>query len=91
MLGFIFIIALTLNIVLSHVIASTARNKEIGYGTAFIVSFVFSPIVGALVSIASPEVKKVVKVVKNDKVNDEPVVSKFSKEQLAKFEKLMSN
>jgi predicted permease len=91
MLVFIFIIALTLNIVLSHVIASTARNKEIGYGTAFFVSFFFSPIIGVLLSIASPEVKKVVKNTKNDNVNNEAVVSRFSKEQLAKFEELMSN
>jgi hypothetical protein len=59
MLGFIFIIALAINGLLSHFVAETARTKQLGYGTAFFVSFFFSPIIGVLLSIASPQINTV--------------------------------
>ena len=45
---------LIVNLVLAHIIAKTSLKKEVGYNTVFWVSFLFTPIIGLLLSIASP-------------------------------------
>jgi hypothetical protein len=69
---FITVVALTVNGILSHIVAGTAREKKIGYSTTFWVSFLLSPLFGLLLSIASPVDTKVEKEV--EKTEPEPYV-----------------
>ena len=51
----LIIIGIILNTFLSHVVAKTAEKKDVGYNTTFWCSVFFSPLVGLLLSIASPK------------------------------------
>lgn len=48
------ILGIILNTILSHLVAKTGEKKDVGYNTVFWVSFLFSPLIGLLLSIASP-------------------------------------
>jgi hypothetical protein len=50
----LIILLIILNIILSHLVATTGEKKDIGYNTVFWTSFLFSPLIGLLLSIASP-------------------------------------
>lgn len=50
------ILSIVANVALSHLVAQTAEKKEIGYNKTFWISFFFSPLIGILLSIASPVV-----------------------------------
>lgn len=54
MLGGLIFLGIVLNLILSHYVAVTAEQKEIGYGTTYFISLLFSPLIGLLFSIASP-------------------------------------
>jgi len=54
MITSLIILFIILNIPLSHIVAKTSEKKDIGYNTTFWVSFLFSPLIGLLLSIASP-------------------------------------
>ena len=47
------IIGLVLNGILAHIIGNVAKDRKIGYNTAFLVSFLLSPLIGLLLVIAS--------------------------------------
>ena len=47
------IIGLVLNGILAHIIGNVATDRKIGYNTAFLVSFLLSPLIGLLLVIAS--------------------------------------
>jgi cytosine/uracil/thiamine/allantoin permease len=47
------LIGLGLNVLLAHVIANLGKEKKIGYKTAFLLSFLLSPLIGLLAVIAS--------------------------------------
>ena len=51
----IIVIVLIANAILSHVIAKQGEDRKIGYTNSFLVSFVFSPLIGLLLVIASKE------------------------------------
>lgn len=51
----IILIVLIANAILSHVIAKQGEDRKIGYTNSFLVSFVFSPLIGLLLVIASKE------------------------------------
>ncbi len=50
----VLVVGLVVNGFLSHIVGETARRKEIGYDKAFFLSFLFSPFIGLLISMASP-------------------------------------
>jgi len=54
MITLLIILLVISNTFLSHLAATTAEKKEIGYNTVFWVSFLFSSLIGLLLSIASP-------------------------------------
>jgi len=54
MITLLIILLVILNTFLSHLAATTAEKKDIGYNTVFWVSFLFSSLIGLLLSIASP-------------------------------------
>jgi len=54
MITLLIILLVILNTFLSHLVATTAEKKDIGYNTVFWVSFLFSSLIGLLLSIASP-------------------------------------
>lgn len=41
-------------VVISHVVAKTAEHKEVGYSIVFLFSLFLTPLLGLLLSIASP-------------------------------------
>lgn len=51
----ILLIIALLNITLSIIVSNTAEGKDISSTTLFLVSFLFSPLVGLLLSIATPK------------------------------------
>ena len=69
MLPFI-IIGLIINGIVSHIIAKIGKEKSIGYQTAFLISFLFTPLLGVLIVIASkeltPEEKEKIKYQENE-------------------------
>jgi Na+-driven multidrug efflux pump len=54
MITLLIILGIILNTILSHLVATTGEKKDIGYNTVFWTSFLFSPLIGLLLSIASP-------------------------------------
>jgi len=50
---FIIIIALIINAIIANIVGKVGKTKEIGYNTAFFVSFLLSPLIGLLLVIAS--------------------------------------
>lgn len=50
---FIIIFALIINAIIANIVGKVGKTKEIGYNTAFFVSFLLSPIIGLLLVIAS--------------------------------------
>lgn len=54
MITLLIILGIILNTILSHLVAKTGEKKDVGYNTVFWVSFLFSPLIGLLLSIASP-------------------------------------
>ena len=57
----LIIIVLIIN---AHIIGNVAKDRKIGYNTAFLLSFLLSPLLGILIVIASPlvvpgDVKKI--------------------------------
>lgn len=49
----IIIVALIINAIIANIVGKVGKTKEIGYNTAFFVSFLFSPLLGLLLVIAS--------------------------------------
>ena len=49
----LFIISLVINLIICNIIGKLGREKKIGFNTAFTLSFFLSPIIGALIVIAS--------------------------------------
>ena len=49
----IFVVAFIVNVVISHLIGKSGEDRKIGYRTAFLVSFLLSPIIGLLLVISS--------------------------------------
>jgi hypothetical protein len=66
------LITLIANTILSHVIAKQGEDRKIGYSTAFLISFFFTPLIGILIVIASKEVntqsQTETKPIKNDEI-----------------------
>lgn len=56
MITSLIILGIILNIILSHLVATTEEKKDIGYNTVFWTSFLFSPLIGLLLLIASPNI-----------------------------------
>jgi hypothetical protein len=54
MTAILIIIALIINAVVAHIIGNVAKDRKIGYNTAFLLSFILSPLLGILIVIASP-------------------------------------
>jgi len=54
MITLLIILGIILNTILSHLVATTGEKKDIGYNTVFWTSFLFSSLIGLLLSIASP-------------------------------------
>ena len=50
-------ISIILNVLIARIIAKSAAHKKVGYWTVFFVSFFFTPLIGLLLVIASPENK----------------------------------
>ena len=50
---FIIIFALIINVIIANIVGKVGKTKEIGFNTAFFVSFLLSPIIGLLLVIAS--------------------------------------
>jgi hypothetical protein len=60
----LIIIVLIINAVVAHIIGNVAKDRKIGYNTAFLLSFLLSPLLGIRIVIASPlvvpgDVKKI--------------------------------
>ena len=53
----IIIIALIVNAIISQVIATSVKNREISSSKVFWISFLLSPLVGMFVAMMSPEIK----------------------------------
>jgi len=51
---FIIIIGLVINAAVAHIIGNVAKDRKIGYNTAFLLSFLLSPLLGILIVLASP-------------------------------------
>ena len=49
----IIIVALAINTIIANIVGKVGKTKEIGYNTAFFVSFLLSPLIGLLLVIAS--------------------------------------
>ena len=54
----LLIVALILNVVIARIIAKSASHKKISYWTVFFVCLLFTPLIGLLLVIASPEKDK---------------------------------
>lgn len=54
MTAILIIIGLIINTVVAHIIGNVAKDRKIGYNTAFLISFLLSPLLGILIVIASP-------------------------------------
>lgn len=54
----IIIIALIINVIISQVIASSVKNRQISSSKVFWLSFLFSPLVGMFAAMMSPEIKE---------------------------------
>ncbi len=54
----IILIAIVLNGIISNIIGNVGKTKQIGYSTSFWVSFLFSPLIGLLLVIASNPLTK---------------------------------
>lgn len=50
----LIIISVVVNLIISDIVANIGKTKEIGYNTAFLVSFILTPLIGILLVIASP-------------------------------------
>lgn len=67
----IFVIYLLVNLIISAVIASSVKNREITQEKVFYVSFFLTPLVGMFVSMMSPEIKeKDVEIKKEEIIED---------------------
>ena len=49
------VIGIVTNLFLSHLVGKNGENRQIGYGTSFLVSFLFSPLIGLLLVLTSKE------------------------------------
>jgi hypothetical protein len=72
----IIIIALLVNGVISYVISTMVRNREISQSKVFWISFLLSPIVGMFAAMMSPEVKGETKEIINEGELDLPKYNK---------------
>ena len=54
MTAILIIIVLIINAAVAHIIGNVAKDRKIGYNTAFLLSFLLSPLLGILIVIASP-------------------------------------
>ena len=54
----IIIIGLVINVIISQVVATSVKNREITSSRVFWLSFLFSPIVGMFAALMSPELKE---------------------------------
>lgn len=50
----LIITVLIINAAVAHIIGNVAKDRKIGYNTAFLLSFLLSPLLGILIVIASP-------------------------------------
>lgn len=71
MVGILIIVGLIINIVFSHIVALTAKDKQVGYNTTMAVSIILSPLIGLLLSIASPIQKEAAVIVEVKDNEDE--------------------
>jgi hypothetical protein len=72
----IIIIALLVNGVISYLISTMVKNREISQSKVFWVSFLLSPIVGMFAAMMSPEVKGETKEIINEGELDLPKYNK---------------
>jgi hypothetical protein len=54
MTAILIIIVLIINAAVAHIIGNVAKDRKIGYNTAFLLSLLLSPLLGILIVIASP-------------------------------------
>tara|TARA_B110000459_G_C16402094_1_gene399092 strand:+ start:233 stop:436 length:204 start_codon:yes stop_codon:yes gene_type:complete len=54
----LLIVALILNVFIARIIAKSASHKKISYWTVFFICLFFTPLIGLLLVIASPEKDK---------------------------------
>jgi hypothetical protein len=80
----IIIIALLVNGVISYLISTMVKNREISQSKVFWISFLLSPIVGMFAAMMSPEVKGETKEVINEGELDLPKYNKDG-DELLKF------
>jgi hypothetical protein len=71
----IILIGLIMNGIVSYVISSFVKNREISKVTVFWLSFLFTPIVGMFAAMMSPEVKGETKEVTKDGDNEDNVTN----------------
>jgi len=76
----IFIIYVLFNIIISAVIASSVKNREISQEKVFFVSFFLTPLVGMFVSMMSPEIKE-----KDVEIKQEEIVEDTYEDSLIPF------
>jgi hypothetical protein len=62
------VIGIIVNTFISHLVGINGKNREIGYFTSFIVSFLFSPIIGLLLVLTSKEIQESEKLIEQHKV-----------------------
>ena len=72
----IIIIALLVNGVISYLISTMVKNREISQSKVFWISFLLSPIVGMFAAMMSPEVKGETKEIINEGELDLPKYNK---------------
>ncbi len=79
----LIIIVLIINAVVAHIIGNVAKDRKIGYNTAFLLSFLLSPLLGILIVIASPlVVPGDVKINKKTQPDEKEYKEGLSKEDL---------
>lgn len=54
----IIIISIIINVILSGIISSSVKNRQISSSKVFLMSVLFSPIVGMFLAMMSPELKE---------------------------------
>ncbi len=75
---FILIVGLVINGIVANIIGKIGKDKKIGYGTSFWVSFLLTPILGILMVIASQPITEKEKREKEEKIGKETKFNRSS-------------
>lgn len=72
-------IAIVINGIIAHLVGNNGANRKLGYDTAFLVSFFFSPIIGLLLVLSSKELTheeiELIKIQKEEKKKKKSTVN----------------